>query len=84
MTTVDICSTIACGLPSSHTGRCVVDFALIEPAQRITYTRQTLWALAMRDGQLTDGATMGDVRARYAQLLAEHGLAPEPGSGEQP
>ena len=84
MTTVDICSTIACGLPSSHTGRCVVDFALIETVRRITYTRQQCWALAMREGQLTDGTTMDDVRARYARLLAEHGLAPEPGGGEQP
>ena len=77
------CGTIGCWLPGTHT-RCVVDFALIETVRRITYTRQQCWALAMHDGMLTDGATMDDVRARYAQLLAEHGLAPEPGDGEQP
>jgi hypothetical protein len=76
------CGTIGCGLHVGHTGRCVVDFARIEPVR--PYTRQQCWALAMREGQLTDGATMDDVRARYAQLLAEHGLAPEPGGGEQP
>lgn len=34
---------------------------------------ETLWALAMRQGMLTDGWTMADVRTRYAELLGVNG-----------
>lgn len=50
-------------------------------AERTRLTRQQCWALAMREGMLTDGWTTIDVRARYAQLLAEHGLSPTEDGG---
>lgn len=43
-----------------------------------------LYALALRDGMLRDGATMDDVRARYVLLLEEHGYTPTTDTAGRP